>query len=192
MQSKIILASASPRRIEILKNHGLEAEVIPSRIEEYYDISAKPHILCMYNALKKALDVYRRVAEGLIIAADTIVYSGKVIGKPRDEDDAFNTLSMLRGHTHSVYSGVAFLNVWTAEKRVFYDKTDVTFSNYSDNDIREYIATGEPMDKAGSYAIQGAWSRFVDLTVGDFSNVIGLPWQKLSVELERFDNRSDA
>ena len=77
MQSKIILASASPRRIEILKNHGLEAEVIPSRIEEYYDISAKPHILCMYNALKKALDVYRRVAEGLIIAADTIVYSGK-------------------------------------------------------------------------------------------------------------------
>ena len=187
MQSKIILASASPRRIEILKNHGVEAEVIPADIDESTDESTPPHILCMYNALKKALNVYERVSEGIIIAADTIVYCEGVIGKPMNEEAAFNTLSMLRGRTHSVYSGVALIDVWTGEKTIFFDRTDVTFTLYSDEDIRAYIATGEPMDKAGSYAIQGEWARFVSLTVGDFSNVVGLPWKKLETELKCFD-----
>ncbi|MGP1441849.1 MAG: Maf family protein [Anaerovoracaceae bacterium] len=187
MQSKIILASASPRRIEILKNHGVEAEVIPADIDESTDEATPPHILCMYNALKKALNVYERVSEGIIIAADTIVYCEGVIGKPMNEEAAFKTLSMLRGRTHSVYSGVALIDVWTGKKTIFFDRTDVTFTLYSDEDIRAYIATGEPMDKAGSYAIQGEWARFVSLTVGDFSNVVGLPWKKLETELKRFD-----
>lgn len=187
MQKKIILASASPRRIEILKSRGVEAEVIPADVDESADESTPPHILCMYNALKKALNVYERVSEGIIIAADTIVYCEGVIGKPCDEEDAFNTLSKLRDRTHSVYSGVALIDVWTGEKVIFFDRTDVTFTSYSDGDIKAYIATGEPMDKSGSYAIQGEWARFVSLTLGDFSNVVGLPWKKLNNELKRFD-----
>ena len=82
---------------------------------------------------------------------------------------------------------MALIDVWTGEKVIFFDRTDVTFTSYSDGDIKAYIATGEPMDKSGSYAIQGEWARFVSLTLGDFSNVVGLPWKKLNNELKRFD-----
>lgn len=191
MQKKIILASASPRRIEILRNHGIDAEVMPADVDELSDADVEPHILCMYNALKKALFIEERVSEGIIIAADTVVYNGRVIGKPSDEAEAFRTLTELRGRTHSVMTGVALIDVWSGEKRAFYDRTEVTFAVYSDDDIREYISTGEPMDKAGSYAIQGRWSRFVTLTVGDYFNVIGLPWKKLSSELSCFDVYTD-
>lgn len=182
----IILASASPRRIEILRSHGIEAAVMPADVDEIQDDTISGHIVCMYNALKKALYTEKSVASGIIVAADTVVYDGRILGKPADEEDAFKMLCELRNRTHSVMTGVALIDVWSGEKRAFYDRTEVTFGDYSDDDIRAYIASGEPMDKAGSYAIQGSWSQFVTLTVGDYFNVIGLPWTRLRAELDRF------
>jgi len=122
----------------------------------------------------------------VIIAADTIVYNGTMLGKPVDEDDAFRMLSDLRNKSHSVMTGVALADAETHRRHVFFEETKVHFGDYSDEDIRQYIASGEPMDKAGSYAIQGGWGRMVTSVEGDFANVIGLPWDRLKEELDRF------
>lgn len=197
MNKRIILASASPRRIEILRTHGVEAEVVPADVDESLPEGTEPRIACMYNALKKALYVeniimkeYADAGDGdakqpdaLIIAADTIVYDGRILGKPADDEDAFRTLSELRARTHSVMTGVAVIDAGKLDKRVFCETTSVSFDDYSDDEIRAYIATGEPADKAGSYAIQGLWSSHVTDTEGDYFNVIGLPWERLRREL---------
>lgn len=199
MNKRIILASASPRRIEILRTHGVEAEVVPADVDESLPEGTEPRIACMYNALKKALYVENiimkeaaetdagtgtaRQPDALIIAADTIVYDGRILGKPADDDDAFRTLSELRARTHQVMTGVAVVDAGKLDKRVFCETTSVSFDDYSDDDIRAYIATGEPADKAGSYAIQGLWSSHVTDTEGDYFNVIGLPWERLRREL---------
>ena len=202
MNKRIILASASPRRIEILRSHGVEAEVVPADVDESLPEGTEPRLACMYNALKKALHVediimkeQRSAADGghaddnaeqpdaLIIAADTIVYDGRILGKPADDEDAFRTLSELRARTHQVMTGVAVIDAGKLDKRVFCEITSVSFDDYSDEEIRAYIATGEPADKAGSYAIQGQWSSHVTCTEGDHFNVIGLPWERLRREL---------
>lgn len=199
MNKRIILASASPRRIEILRTHGVEAEVVPADVDESLPEGTQPRMACMYNALKKALYVENiimkeaaetdagtgtaRQPDALIIAADTIVYDGRILGKPADDDDAFRTLSELRARTHQVMTGVAVIDAGKLDKRVFCETTSVSFDDYSDDDIRAYIATGEPADKAGSYAIQGLWSSHVTDTEGDYFNVIGLPWERLRREL---------
>ncbi len=199
MNKRIILASASPRRIEILRTHGVEAEVVPADVDESLPEGTEPRMACMYNALKKALYVENiimkeaaetdaatgtaRQPDALIIAADTIVYDGRILGKPADDDDAFRTLSELRARTHQVMTGVAVVDAGKLDKRVFCEITSVSFDDYSDDDIRAYIATGEPADKAGSYAIQGLWSSHVTDTEGDYFNVIGLPWERLRREL---------
>ncbi len=199
MNKRIILASASPRRIEILRTHGVEAEVVPADVDESLPEGTEPRMACMYNALKKALYVENiimkeaaetdaatgtaRQPDALIIAADTIVYDGRILGKPADDDDAFRTLSELRARTHQVMTGVAVVDTGKLDKRVFCEITSVSFDDYSDDDIRAYIATGEPADKAGSYAIQGLWSSHVTDTEGDYFNVIGLPWERLRREL---------
>ena len=202
MNKRIILASASPRRIEILRSHGVEAEVVPADVDESLPEGTEPRLACMYNALKKALHVediimkeQRSAVDGghaddnaeqpdaLIIAADTIVYDGRILGKPADDEDAFRTLSELRARTHQVMTGVAVIDAGKLDKRVFCEITSVSFDDYSDEEIRAYIATGEPADKAGSYAIQGQWSSHVTCTEGDHFNVIGLPWERLRREL---------
>lgn len=211
MNKRIILASASPRRIEILRTHGIEAEVMPADVDESLPDGTEPRLACMYNALKKALHVENIImkksvsADGadndtgssdgddadedakqpdaLIVAADTIVYDGRILGKPADDEDAFRTLSELRARTHQVMTGVAVIDAGRLDKRVFCEITSVSFDDYSDEDIRAYIATGEPADKAGSYAIQGQWSSHVTCTEGDHFNVIGLPWERLRREL---------
>ena len=186
MNHKIILASASPRRIEILKNNGITAEIIPADVDENIPEGTPPHLACMYNALKKALAVESQQTEGIIIAADTIVYNETMLGKPADEEEAFKMLSDLRNKSHSVMTGVALADAATHRRHVFYEETKVVFGDYSDDEIHQYIASGEPMDKAGAYAIQGGWGRQVTSVDGDFSNVIGLPWDRLKAELERF------
>jgi septum formation protein len=188
MKKRIILASASPRRIEILNSHGIVADVIPADVDESLPEGTEPHIACMYNALKKALCTERQImagqdSEGIIIAADTIVYNGKILGKPRDEEDSFNTLRELRGKTHQVMTGVALIDAGRQNRRVFCEITSVSFDDCSDDEIRSYIATGEPADKAGSYAIQGMWSSHITDVEGDYFNVIGLPWNRLQSEL---------
>lgn len=188
MSNKIILASASPRRIEIFHKHGIQPEVRPADVDEWVPEGTLPHLACMYNALKKAMAILEAEMEpAVIVAADTIVYDGKILGKPAGEKEAFQMLAELRGRTHAVYSGVAVADTRTQRKQVFYEKTDVTFMEYSDQAILEYIATGEPLDKAGAYAIQGQWRKHVVSVNGDVSNVIGLPWTRLAEELHRFE-----
>lgn len=197
MKKRIILASASPRRIEILNSHGIDAEVMPADVDESLPEGTDPRTACMYNALKKAMHIEKKLikegaADGedsdgaLVIAADTIVYDGRILGKPENDEDAFRILSELRGRTHQVMTGVAVADAGKSDIRVFCETTSVSFDDYSDDDIREYIATGEPSDKAGAYAIQGRWSAHVTDTKGDYFNVIGLPWERLKTELISF------
>lgn len=199
MKKRIILASASPRRIEILSSHGIDAEVMPADVDESLPDGTEPRTACMYNALKKAMHIEKKLVESgevregaeddegaLVIAADTIVYDGRILGKPENDEDAFRTLSGLRGRTHQVMTGVAVADAGKSDIRVFCEVTSVSFDDYSDDEIREYIATGEPSDKAGSYAIQGRWSAHVTDTKGDYFNVIGLPWERLKTELISF------
>ncbi|MFR8251987.1 MAG: Maf family protein, partial [Anaerovoracaceae bacterium] len=119
--------------------------------------------------------------------ADTIVvYDGCILGKPADEKDASDTLKRLKNDVHSVMTGVAVCDAESENTSVFCEETRVFFSDYTEEDIRGYIATGEPADKAGSYAIQGGWSKFVRKIEGDYDNVVGLPWKRLEIELARF------
>ena len=187
MKKRIILASGSPRRAEILASHGVDFTVMTSDADEKVEAGTEPKTACMYLALKKALAVRERVKEGIIVAADTIVVSdGEIIGKPVDEEDAFETLKKLRNGSHSVMTGVALCDAGAENTRVFCEETHVFFSDYTDEDILAYIRTGEPRDKAGSYAIQGGWAEFVERIEGDYSNVVGLPWDRFFLELKRF------
>ncbi len=184
--SKIILASASPRRRELLTQIGLKFEIIPSRREESMK-GNRPSQVVMGLAMDKAADIFHQVGgaekpDVLVIGADTIVALGNVIlGKPKNAEDALNMLQFLQGKTHQVYTGVCMM---TADKtQVFYEKTDVSMYPANEAQLKDYICTGEPMDKAGSYAIQGRGSVFIREIHGDYNNVVGLPvaqiWQRL-------------
>lgn len=191
--SKIILASSSPRRIKMLQDLGVELRTVNPDVEENVHLSLSPGQLVMSLALKKALYVEAQIAkngenlnEALLIAADTVVYAGGVIGKPQTKDDAFQILSFLRGKPHKVYSGVCLLGTEKNLRHVFFRETTVFFKNYTDEDIHQYISSGEPMDKAGAYAIQGGFAPYIDHIEGDMDNVIGLPLIGIQEELESF------
>jgi len=179
----LVLASASPRRRQLLEMLGIPCTVIPSRVPEVRIADEKAVPYAERMAQTKALSV-----EGdLVLAADTIVVSGHhILEKPADEADAFQMLSRLRGHSHQVVTAVAL-----SHRRVVRIKTDVTkvtFRHVPDEFIRAYVATGEPMDKAGAYGIQGYGAALVERVEGDFFGVMGLP-VRLVLELleeERF------
>jgi septum formation protein len=187
-REKIILASASPRRIEMMKNKGFDPEIMPSAIKEKLPLPMTKETAVMYLALKKALDVETRVEindSPLIIAADTIVYDDRIIGKPKDEREAFATLSRLSGRSHYVLTGVALILAGTQARQVFYESSTVTFKSYSSTALRAYVKTEEPYDKAGGYAIQGTFSQYVDHIDGDVENVIGFPWSRIEREIQK-------
>lgn len=174
---RIILASASPRRRELLKTVGLDFEVIPDDTFESFEKSDEPKDVVLRLAKFKGENVMKKIkgkGAAIIISADTVVaIDNRVIGKPRNEAQAREMLCLLSGNTHSVYTGVYVSN---REKNVlFYEKTDVRFRRLGEREIEGYIKTGEPMDKAGSYGIQGLGSMFVESVCGDFFNVVGLP-----------------
>lgn len=171
---KIVLASASPRRIEILRNLKLDFEVIPSTFEEKGNID-DPIELVKKFSYNKALDVKNRVMEdALIIAADTVVYKdGRILGKPKDNNDAFDMLKFLSGDRHQVYTGVSL--IFKDKILTDYECTHVYFKELSAQEIYDYINTNEPIDKAGAYAIQGLGSVFVEKIDGCYFNVVGLP-----------------
>ena len=184
--SKIILASTSPRRRELLTQIGLKFEIMPSHKEERMQ-GNRPAQVVMGLAMHKAEAIFGQVGEDektdvLVIGADTIVALDNIIlGKPKDEADALKMLWFLQGKTHQVYTGVCMM---TSDKaQVFYEKTDVTMYPADEEQLIEYIRTGEPMDKAGSYAIQGQGCVLVQEIHGDYNNVVGLPvaqiWQRL-------------
>jgi septum formation protein len=178
--NKLILASTSPRRKELMKSLELDFEVIPGNYEEDMSLDMKPSELAMTLAKGKAENVAKRVEEGVVIGADTFVtYEGLLLGKPKNKDDAKRMLRMLSGGEQKVYSGIAVIDVLNKIKVVDYDMTIVKFRELSDEEIDLYIATGEPLDKAGAYGIQGLGREFIRSIEGSESNVIGLPLEKL-------------
>lgn len=174
---KIVLASKSPRRSEILKNAGFCFTVRVSDADETLPDGISPEEAVMLLSRIKAEAVERYDGE-TVIGADTVVVSdGKILGKPQSENDAFSMLRGLSGRTHSVFTGVTAVTDGGTES--FYEKTEVEFVFLSDDEIKNYISTGEPFDKAGAYGIQGFASKFVKGIKGDYFNVVGLPISKI-------------
>mgnify|MGYP000061584076 CR=1 FL=1 len=183
---KLILASASPRRRELLKILGLDFEVIPSQVEE--KITAKePTLIVTSLAEQKARDVAKRVKEGLVIGADTIVtLEGTILGKPKSKEEAAKMLSMLSGKEHHVITGVALIDVTSQKSLVDYELTKVFFRDLTAEEIESYVRTNEGFDKAGAYAIQGIGSLLVKGIEGCYFNVVGLPLTKIYLLLKNF------
>lgn len=170
----LILASGSARRQKLLRDAGLEFDIEVSDVEEFFDPQKNPEDIVTDLALQKAQSVFSKHPEDTVIAADTIVVFGNdILGKPENEQDAYRMLKLLSNETHSVFTGVAILK--GEEKRVFFSRSDVTMKALSDLEIHNYIATGEPMDKAGAYGIQGDGGALVDHFSGDFFTIVGLP-----------------
>lgn len=188
----IILASGSPRRREILEKIGVKPEVIVSNEEENPQ-SVKPCDVVVELATIKGESVYNKVKnerrdDFLIIAADTIVaLDDEILGKPKSEEDAKRMLEGLSGRSHQVYSGVCIIikNDNELKKLSFYEVTDVDVCELSTSEIDKYIATGEPMDKAGAYAIQGLFAPYISGIRGDFYNVMGFPISRICSELKK-------
>lgn len=187
---KVILASKSPRRVEILEKIVKEFEVVQSNFDEN-TIDFKGDIEKYVKDLSrnKAIEVSKRLNEpSIVIAADTVVFQdGKVLEKPKNEEDAFSMLSSLSGNTHKVYSGICLINTYDDTVVTDYDCTEVRFSELNTRQIRNYINSGEPMDKAGAYGIQGLGGAFVEGINGCYYNVMGLPLNKLYKALENYD-----
>lgn len=188
---KIILASQSPRRRELLTQIGLDYQVIPSTVEEVIT-ETDPKLVVQELSRQKAEDVAGSVLrdrEGiLVIGADTVVsYQGQILGKPVDTDDAVRMLSMLQGNAHSVFTGVTLIRRGLKEtwQVTFAEETRVHMYPMTEAEIRWYVGTGEPMDKAGAYGIQGLCARFVEKIEGDYNNVVGLPVGKIWQELKK-------
>lgn len=188
--SEIILASASPRRWELLTNMGLSFKVVVSDADESaVSQDVPPHIYVQQLALIKAAGAAKKILsekDAVIISADTIVvYGGRILGKPKSEEDAYEMLEMLSGKTHSVYTGYCVMSLGDGRTVCGRECTEVTFRELSDEKIKGYIATKEPMDKAGAYGIQGLGAMLVSGIKGDYFNVVGLPVGALADTLEK-------
>jgi len=184
---RIILASGSPRRRELLTQIGLEYEVIVSNADENVDCSDPAKMVEELSFIKaKAVADEHSLKDVIIIGADTVVASGKrILGKPDGAEGAFAMLKALSGKSHEVYTGVTLLKITdTIERITFNECTRVNFYEMSDAEIREYIATGDPMDKAGAYGIQGFCARYISGIEGDYNNVVGLPIGRLYQEIK--------
>ena len=181
---RIILASASPRRKEILELADLKFDIMPSNAQEITTKTA-PNEVVMELASIKAKDIYKKSEkQSMIVGADTVVaYQGQILGKPADEADAKRMLTMLSGQTHEVYTGVCIIE--DGKTKTFYEETKVTFYEISDEQIDHYIKTGEPMDKAGSYGIQGKAAVFIKGIEGDYYNVVGFPIARFLQEITK-------
>jgi len=182
---KLILASASPRRAEILRAAQIPFSVLSSAVDETpLPGESVTHLVSRLAAAKAELVAARAVGPAIVIAADTVVaLDGTVMGKPRTSVDARQMLEKLSGRTHSVITGVALIRLPDVERREFADITQVHFTALSDEEIVKYLASGEPFDKAGAYAIQGIAGRFIPRIDGCYFNVVGLPLARLCREL---------
>lgn len=189
--NKVVLASGSPRRIEILSQYNLSIKVVKSNIEEKVNIDECPIQVAMSLALQKALDVSERMKnDEIVIAADTLVYNNQILGKPSNKEDALEMLMNLNGKIHSVYTGIALLQPSRNLKIIDYVETKVKFRDLSKEKLENYININEYSDKAGAYAIQGVGTILVDYIIGSYTNVVGLPISKLDKLLEKYFNIS--
>lgn len=197
---KIILASGSPRRKELLSQIGLSFTVRVSEADEHTEETKPEKLVCILSE-RKALAVWDELTEeekkeGILIGADTVVaVDDRILGKPADETEAFQMIKLLQGRSHQVYTGVTILGqgglqpLWegtstcSIQKKQFFEKTDVLVYPMSEDEITAYVKTGEPLDKAGAYGIQGSFAAYIQGINGDYSNVVGLPVGRLYHEL---------
>lgn len=200
-----ILASGSPRRIEMMKANGIKPLIIPALIEENLPLHSGMTETVSFLALKKAKAVEAQylaqphIATSatdltakkppIIIAADTIVYKDKIMGKPKDKEEGMNMLWSLRDDCHYVVTGVALLEAGRPHGKVFYEITKVFFKDYSRDALSQYLDTPEAYDKAGGYAIQGYFAKYIDHIEGDYNNVVGFPWDRIQKELNFFEKQ---
>lgn len=183
----LVLASASPRRRALLEQLDVPFVVAPSRVSEDVDRSIGPVEATKALALRKAAAIARDYRDGLIIGADTVVeHQGEILTKPTDVADAKAMLVRLRGHWHRVITGLVGLDPITGRTEVSAVVTGVKLRDYTDRELARYVASGEPLDKAGSYAIQGKGGKLVEMIDGCYNNVVGLPLCELAVILQRF------
>ncbi len=190
----LVLASGSPRRRELLSQIGIKTQVIPSNADESLD-TTEPQFLVEELSRRKCLDVAARIECGLVLGADTVVAAeGRILGKPEGEEGARKMLRFLSGKTHQVYTGVTLIKKEggkIVDERVFSERTDVTFADLSEKEIEEYVKTGEALDKAGSYGIQGVFARYVKRIDGDYFNVVGLPLAAVYAELKKMQEKTN-
>jgi len=180
----IILASASPRRLELMRLISEKFEVIPADVEEIVPDEISAHDTAEYLARLKAENVASYNPTALVIGCDTaVIVEGEVLGKPKDADDAFSMLKKLSGREHSVVTGCALC--CNGKTISFSEETRVFFHELADKEILDYIATNEPNDKAGAYAIQGRGSLLVKSIIGDYFNVVGMPVSRLNREIQK-------
>ncbi len=192
-EPKIYLASQSPRRKELLTNAGYEPEIIKSEYEENNNEPISPATLVTKHAEGKAKDTANKIKRkginnGLVIGADTIgVIDNKILGKPKNRENAKKMLKSLSERTHIVYSGVCVIDLKDMKSKRFTEQTDVTFKKLSDEDIKWYIDNDNPFDKAASYSIQERGIRLIKTIHGDYHNIIGLPMINLIKLIESFE-----
>ncbi|HHT9135635.1 MAG TPA: Maf family protein [Candidatus Wunengus sp. YC60] len=192
-KKRLILASNSPRRIVLLKSLGYHFDVVPHDIEECIYGDILPMKLVRNLALLKASDVARKVDNAVIISADTVVVHEKTIfGKPKDVSDAKRILSILSDSKHDIISGVCVMEMPSRKKMLRIERTHIKMRHIKDEEIEKYILTGEPMDKAGAYAIQGEGRKFIEKIDGSYSNAVGLPLELLKEMLDHFTSDKNA
>ncbi len=186
MGQQFVLASASPRRRQLLEQIGIEAKIVPSSIEERAE-GLGPEEMVMELSRQKAEDVAAKIGEdAAVIGADTVVaIKGRILGKPSDPQGAAEMLSLLQGEVHQVYTGVTIVPPGPDRGRVtFFEQTDVSVYPMTEAEILAYVESGEPMDKAGAYGIQGRFAAHIRGIRGDYNNVVGLPVGRLYQDLK--------
>ena len=187
-RSPLILASASPRRAELLKLLRVKFRIIPSDATEVVHEHLTPLEICQLNAHRKARAVAKRIPDALVIGADTLVFlDNKILGKPRNLADARRMLARLQGRTHQVVTGVSLIQLRTHRERVFAISTDVLFHPLDAGQICDYLSRINPLDKAGAYAIQESGEKIISEISGSYSNVVGLPVERLREELSAWN-----
>jgi len=188
---RLVLASTSPRRRQLLKEAGYEFEVIEPALGEIRLHKQPPEIMVEAEAYGKARQVVDQVEDGVVIAADTLIsLENAVFGKPADLAQAKEILRKLSGTTHWVISGLCLIDAATRNRLIAYDRTKVTMAKMSDAEIEEYVASGQGLDKAGAYAIQESSDKYIEKIEGSFSNVAGLPLELLERMLKGLERRS--
>lgn len=190
LKRRVVLASASPRRRKLLEQVGLQFDIIPANIDEDDIAITSPEQFVMELANRKAHHIAKTKAEDkIVIGSDTTVYLGdELLNKPTDEKDAYAMLTQLSGNTHQVYTGVSLMVGELGKESTFYVKTEVTFRELGEKEKIAYIATGSPMDKAGSYGIQDDFgSVFVSNISGCYYNIVGFPLSRFFEEIKKFN-----
>ena len=185
----LILASASPRRAELLRQFGVEFTVLPSDAPEVHDDQLTAREISQVNAYRKARVIAKKFPDALVLGADTLVYlDTTLLGKPADLEDADRMLKQLSGRTHEVVTAICLLHLRTHRQRIFFESTAVTFRTLDAVQIRRYLGKVNTLDKAGGYAIQEEGDLIIEKISGSYTNVVGLPVEKLRKELESWEH----